>query len=74
MIGIIAIVNMMVSVGIILFVVFTQPPDDSLAPCYVGVISFVVLGIIEFICWLLHIPEWIGRALSWIHEKTEPKE
>lgn len=75
MIRIITIVNVMVSAGIIFFfVIFTQPPNDSLTPFYVGVISFVVLGIIEFICWLLHIPEWIGRGLSWIHEKTEPKE
>ena len=78
----ITIVNVMVSAGIILFfVIFMQPPDDSLAPLYVGVISFIVLGVIEFLCWLLHIPAWIGRGLSWIHEKTdwihdktEPKE
>lgn len=57
-----------------LFVLFTQPPDDSLTPLYVGIIAFVVLSVAEILCWLFHIPAWIHKGLTWIHDKTEPKE
>ena len=36
--------------------------------------TFVVLFIVEFLCWLFHIPAWIHKGLTWIHDKTEPKE
>lgn len=76
------IVNFFVSACILsFFVLFTQPPDDSLMPLYAGIITFVVLGVAEFLCWLFHIPAWIRKGLTWIckgvtwiHDKTEPKE
>lgn len=43
-------------------------------PIYVGIITFVVLGVAEILCWLFHIPAWIRKGLMWIHDKTEPKE
>lgn len=57
-----------------LFVLFTQTPDDSMMPIYVIIITFVVLVVAEFLCWLFHIPAWIHKGLTWIHDKTEPKE
>ena len=36
--------------------------------------TFVMLFIVEFLCWLFHIPAWIHKGLTWIHVKTEPKE
>lgn len=57
-----------------LFVLFTLPPDDSMMPIYVGIITFVVLVVAEFLCWLFHIPAWICKRLTWIRDKTEPKE
>lgn len=36
--------------------------------------TFVVLCIVEFLCWLFHIPAWIDKGLTWIRNKTEPKE
>lgn len=69
------IVNLVVSVWILfLFVLFTQPPDDSMTPLYVGIIAFVALDVGEILCWLFHIPKWICKGLRWIHDKTEPKE
>lgn len=73
MIKIVLIVNLFVSAWI-LFVLFTQPPDDSLTPLYVGIIAFAVLSVVEFLCWLFHVPAWIHKGLTWIHDKTEPKE
>ena len=67
--------NLVMSVWIsFLFVLFTQPPDDSMMPVYVGIITFVVLVVAEILCWLFHIPAWICKGLTWIHDKTEPKE
>ena len=57
-----------------LFVLFTQTPDDSMMPIYVGIITFVVLGVAEILCWLFHIPAWIHKGVTWIRDKTEPKE
>lgn len=75
MIEIVLVVNLIVSACILFFfVIFTQPPDDSMMPLYVGIIAFVVLGVAEFLCWLFHIPAWIRKGLTWIHDKTEPKE
>lgn len=75
LIKIVLIVNLVVSVWILfLFVLFTQPPDDSLTPLYVGAITFVVLGVGEILCWLFHIPAWIHKGWMRIHDKTEPKE
>lgn len=75
LIEIVLIVNLFVSAGILfLFVLFTQPPDDSLTLLYVGIITFVVLSVGEFLCWLFHIPAWIRKGVTWIHDKTEPKE
>ena len=69
------IVNLVVSVWILFgFVLFTQPPDDSMMPLYVGIIAFAVLSVGEILCWLFHIPEWICKGVTWIHDKTEPKE
>lgn len=69
------IVDLVVSIWIsFLFVLFTQPPDDSMMPIYVGIITFVVLVVGEILCWLFHIPAWIRKGLTWIHDKTEPKE
>lgn len=69
------IVNLIVSACILFFfVLFTQPPDDSMIPLYVGIITFVVLVVAEFLCWLFHIPAWVYKGLMWIHDKTEPKE
>lgn len=74
-IKIVLIVNLFVSAWILfLFVLFAQPPDDSLTPLYVGIIAFAVLSVGEFLCWLFHIPSWIRKGLTWIHDKTEPKE
>ena len=75
MIKIVLIVNLFVSAWILcLFVLFTQPPDDSLTPLYVGIIAFAVLSVGEFLCWLFHIPKWICKGVTWIHDKTKPKE
>lgn len=75
MIKIVLIINLFVSAWILfLFVLFTQPPDDSLTPLYVGIIAFAVLSVGEFLCWLFHIPKWICKGVTWIHDKTEPKE
>lgn len=75
MIEIALVVDLIVSVWILLlFVAFAQPPDDSMMPLYVGIISFVVLVVVEILCWLFHIPAWIRKGLTWIHDKTEPKE
>lgn len=69
------IVDLVVSAWItFLFVLFTQLPDDSMMPLYVGIIAFVVLVVAEILCWLFHIPAWIRKGLTWIHDKTEPKE
>lgn len=74
-IKIVLIVNLFVSAWIaFLFVLFAQPPDDSMMPVYVGIITFVVLVVSEILCWLFHIPAWIRKGLTWIHDKTEPKE
>lgn len=69
------ITNSTVSLLIVfLFILFTLPPDDSMMPIYVGIITFVVLVVAEILCWLFHIPAWICKGLTWIHDKTEPKE
>lgn len=68
-------VDLIVSLCIIfLFVLFTLPPDDSMMPIYIGIITFVVLVVAEILCWLFHIPAWICKGLTWIRDKTEPKE
>ena len=75
MIEVVLIIDLIVSAWIVfLFVLFAQPPDDSLTPLYVGIITFVVLVVGEILCWLFHIPEWICKGVMWIHDKTEPKE
>ena len=75
LIEIVLVVDLIVSAWIVLlFVIFTQPPDDSMMPLYVGIITFVVLVVAEILCWLFHIPAWIHKGLTWIHDKTEPKE
>lgn len=75
MIEIALVVDLIVSAWIVfLFVLFTQLPDDSMMPLYVGIIAFVVLVVAEILCWLFHIPAWIRKGLTWIHDKTEPKE
>ena len=69
------VVNLVVSVWIaFLFVLFTQPPDDSMMPVYVGIGIFVVLVVGEILCWLFHIPAWIRKGLTWIRQKTDPEE
>lgn len=69
------IINFFVSACILsLLVLFTQPPDDSMMPLYVGIGTFVVLVVGEILCWLFHIPAWIRKGLTWIHDKTEPKD
>ena len=69
------VVDLIVSLVItFLFVLFTLPPDDSMMPIYVGIITFVVLGVAEILCWLFHIPAWIHKGVTWIRDKTEPKE
>lgn len=35
--------------------------------------TFAVLSIVEFLCWLFHIPEWIGKGILCIREKTDPE-
>lgn len=68
-------VDLIVSLVIVfLFILFTLPPDDSMMPIYIGIITFVVLVVAEILCWLFHIPAWICKGLTWIHDKTEPKE
>ena len=75
LIEIVLVVDLIVSAWIVLlFVIFAQPPDDSMMPLYVGIITFVVLVVAEILCWLFHIPAWIRKGLMWIHDKTEPKE
>ena len=75
LIEVVLITDLIASAWIVfLFVLFTQPPDDSLTPLYVGIIVFVVLVVAEILCWLFHIPAWIRKGLTWIHDKTEPKE
>ena len=74
-VGIIAIVNMILSLVFMgIFVIVTNQPNDSLAPIIVSVIAFVVLSIVEFLCWLFHIPEWVVKGLTWIRQETEPRE
>lgn len=74
-IGIALFVDLIVSLSItFLFVLFTLPPDDSMMPIYVSIITFVVLVVAEILCWLFHIPAWICKGLTWIRDKTEPKE
>ena len=74
-IGIALFVDLIVSLVIaFLFVLFTLPPDDSMMPIYVIIITFVVLVVAEILWWLFHIPAWIYKGLTWIHDKTEPKE
>ena len=69
------VIDFVVSLWIlVLFVIFAQPPDDSMMPLYVGIIAFVVLVVAEILCWLFHIPAWIRKGVMWIHDKTEPKE
>lgn len=69
------IINFFVSACILsLLVLFGQLPDNSIIPLYVGIIAFVALSVAEFLCWLFHIPAWIYKGLTWIHDKTEPKE
>lgn len=69
------VVDLIVSLVItFLFILFTLPPDDSMMPIYVGIITFVVLVVAEILCWLFHIPAWTCKGLTWIHDKTEPKE
>ena len=68
------IVDLVVPVWIaFIFVLFAQPPDDSMMPIYIIVITFVVLVVAELLCWLFHISAWIYKGLTWIHDKTEPK-
>ena len=75
MIEIALIVNLVVSAWIaFLFVLFAQPPDDSMMPLYVAIIAFAALVVAEILCWLFHIPAWIYKGVMWIHDKTEPKE
>lgn len=75
MIEIALFVDLIVSLLItFLFVLFTLPPDDSMMPIYVSIITFVVLVVAEILCWLFHIPSWIRKGLTWIRDKTEPKE
>ena len=75
MIEIVLIVDFFVSASILsLFVIFAQPPDHSMMPLYVGIIAFVVLVVVEFLCWLFHIPAWIRKGLTWIRQKTDPEE
>lgn len=75
LIEVVLITDLIASAWIVfLFVLFTQPPDDSLTPLYVGIGTFVVLVVGEILCWLFHIPAWIRKGLTWIHDKTEPKE
>ena len=75
LIEIVLVVDFIVSAWIaFLFVLFAQPPDDSMMPLYVVIITFVVLVVAEILCWLFHIPAWIGKGVTWIHDKTEPKE
>lgn len=69
------VVNSIVSALIMfLFILFTKSPDDLIMPIYIGIIAFVVLVVAEILCWLFHIPAWICKGLTWIHDKTEPKE
>lgn len=75
LIEIVLIVDLVVSIWIaFLFVLFTQPPDDSMIPVYVGIGTFVVLIIGEILCRLFHIPAWIVKGLLWIRQKTDPEE
>lgn len=75
LIEVVLIVDLIVSAWIaFLFVLFAQPPDDSMMPLYVVIITFVVLVVSEILCWLFHIPAWIRKGLTWIRQKTDPEE
>ena len=74
-VGIIAIVNMMLSlIFMFIFGIVTNSPNDSLTPIIASVIAFVVLSVVEFLCWLFHIPKWVVKGLTWIRQETEPRE
>lgn len=74
-VGIIAIINMILSIiFMFIFGIVTNSPDDSLTPIIASVIAFVVLSVVEFLCWLFHIPEWVVKGLTWIRQETEPRE
>ena len=71
--------------GVILLFLFCAVTHDWDPPSRTTVIiiggTFAVLSIVEFLCWLFHIPEWIQKGLTWIckslmwiHDKTEPKK
>ena len=65
------IVNLMLSAIVLFFyVLIAQPPDDSTTPLIVVLATFAGLSIVEFLGWLLHIPDW----LQWIRERTDPKQ
>lgn len=63
------VVNLVISSIVLFFyVLIAQPPDDSVTPLIVAIATFAGLSVVEFLGWLLHIPDW----LQWIREKTDP--
>lgn len=75
LIEIVLVIDLIVSAWIaFLFVLFAQPPDDSMMPLYVVIITFVVLVVAEILCWLFHIPAWIRKGVTWIRQNTDPEE
>ena len=64
------VVNLVISSIVLFFyVLIAQPPDDSVTPLIVAIATFAGLSVVEFLGWLLHIPDW----LQWIREKTDPR-
>lgn len=57
------------------------PDVTDLHRMAVGLGVFFGLYILEFLCWLLHIPEWVRKGMElvrkgirYIHNNTKPKE
>ena len=50
------------------------PDVTDLHRMAVGLGVFFGLYILEFLCWLLHVPEWISKGIRRIHNNTKQKE
>lgn len=59
--------------SLIICVCFDLDMTDATPFVPIAGILFASLLIIEFLCWLFHIPGWIGKGIDYIYNKTDPK-